>query len=428
MKRLIVIIATLSLAAGACGSTVEPSPTPSPSAAQPTATPTATAGIATHIDHSVVYFARDMLPPVAAHVVGAGTGATAEARILSRLDALFVTPAPLGLFNAALGAAARPRTARADGDLVTVDFSVPDGLWRVNGSAGTRAFIQQLVYTATEEPGIRSALITENGHEALVGEGVVIDGPATRESVSGYVAAPTEATTWRTEPRTTAVPVTMRESIDTYAAPGLARFVFDSGLRGVDAKADLAFTASVMRNDERVSPDLGKWVLTVSLPSTFSEEPALRVVDRTPVRAIKTMVTAAGTRYDIGLDDLRPWRAAMLYEPLRLVLDVGGEPGAVSHNIALYKPAFGASVGPGGVMSGMIRAFEAQFEYRIHDAKGRVTTGYARGSIGTAELWGTFEVQLPALPVGAASLEILLRSPKDGAISETVFTSFDYGP
>jgi hypothetical protein len=177
-----------------------------------------------------------------------------------------------------------------------------------------------------------------------------------------------------------------------------------------------------------VYPDLGKWALTISIPGATSDEPALRVVDQTPVRAIQTMVTRGGVRYDIGLDDLRPWRTAMLYEPLRLVVDVGGDPAAVSSNIALYRPAFGTSVGPGGALSGMIRAFEAQFEYRIHDATGRVIDGYARGSIGTAELWGTFDVELPALPVGGTSLEIILRSPKDGSISETVFTSFDYGP
>jgi hypothetical protein len=429
MRRWWSILLGAALSAAACGGgVVTPSPTPTESAI-PTATPpaTATPGPATRIDHGVVYFARDRLPPVAVHVPGAGAGATADARIRSRLDALFTTAAPNGLFNVALGSSAVPAAVRIDGDLATVDFTVPNGMWNVHGSAGTLAFIQQVIYTATEEPGIRRALITENGHEALVGEGVVIDHPSARENVAGYVAASVDPVTWRTEPRTTPVPVVARLSVDTYA-PGLARLVFDTGLRGVDAKGDLGFTASVTKNDERAYPDLGKWALSISIPGTTSEEVALRIVDQTPVRAIQTMMTGAGVRYDIGLDDLRPWRAAMLYEPLRLVVDVGGDPAAVSSNIALYRPAFGASVGPGGVLSGMIRAFEAQFEYRIHDATGRVTLGYARGSIGTAELWGTFDVELPVLPVGGTSLEIILRSPKDGSISETVFTSFDYGP
>jgi hypothetical protein len=429
MRRWACVLISATLGAAACGggqTTQSPTPTVSPIATA-TAPATATPGIATRIDHGVVYFARDRLPPVAVHVPGVGMGATAEARIKSRLDALFTTAAPNGLVNVALRSSAVPGAVRIDGDLATVDFSVPDGMWDVHGSAGTLTFIQQVIFTATEEPGIRRVLITENGHEALVGEGVIIDHPSSRENVAGYVAASADPVTWRTEPRLAPIAVVSRVSVEMYA-PGLARFIIDTGLRGEDAKADLGFTASVTANDERVYANLGKWALTISIPGATSDEPSLRVVDQTPVRAIQTMVTRAGVRYDIGLDDLRPWRAAMLYEPLRLVVDFGGDPAAVSSNIALYRPAFGASVGPRAVLSGMIRAFEAQFEYRIHDATGRVIDGYARGSIGTAELWGTFDVELPALPVGATSLEIILRSPKDGSISETVFTSFEYGP
>ena len=428
MKKLIGLTAAIALFTATCGGTVNPSPTPTPTATASQATPLPTSSaFPARVDHLVVYFARDRLPPVAVHVPGAGTGATAEARIRSRLEALFTTAAPAGLFNVALTARATPAAVRIDGGVATVDFTVPQPMWGVGGSAGTLAFMQQLIYTITEEPGITSALITENGHEALIGEGILVDRPATRERVSGYVPGSTAAMTWRTEPRQQPVSLDIRRSIDSYAL-GLARFVFDSGLRGVDAKADLGFTVTVTQNNEQVAPDLGKWVLSVSIPGAVTDEPAEAVVDQTPVRAVKTMVTEAGVRYDIGLDDLRPWRTAMLYEPLRLVVDIGGDPGAVSPNIALYKPGFGTTVLPGAAFSGMIRAFEAQFEYRIHDARGQVTTAYARGSIGTAELWGTFEVQLPVLPPGAATLEIVLRSPKDGEIQESVFTSFDYGP
>src|SRR6185312_3896337 len=191
------------------------------------------------------------------------------------LDALFSTAAPNGLFNVALRSSAVPRAVRIDGDLATVDFTVPDGMWDVHGSAGTLAFIQQVIYTATEEPGIGRALITENGHAALVGEGVIIDHPSSRENVAGYVAASADPVTWRTEPRLAPVAVVSRLSVDTYA-PALARLVIDTGLRGVDAKADLGFTASVTKNDERVYPDLGKWALTISIPGATSDEPALR--------------------------------------------------------------------------------------------------------------------------------------------------------
>lgn len=104
------------------------------------------------------------MPPVAAHVDGAGNGASADARIGSRLAALFSSAAaPAGSFNTTLGVKARPGVVRVDGDLATIDFVVPRGDWGIAGSAAIRAFIQQLVYTATEESGIRRVLITENG-------------------------------------------------------------------------------------------------------------------------------------------------------------------------------------------------------------------------------------------------------------------------
>jgi hypothetical protein len=107
-----------------------------------------------------VYFARDRLPPVAAHVDGAAAGVTSVARTLARMRALFVAPAPAGLFNAALSSLARPLSADVADDVVTIDFAVLSGDWGVAGSATVRAFIQQLAYTATEEPTLPRALFT----------------------------------------------------------------------------------------------------------------------------------------------------------------------------------------------------------------------------------------------------------------------------
>lgn len=381
------------------------------------------------LEHAVVYLARDRLPPVAVHAESASASVTAEARIRSRLVALFSAQATSGLFNAALSSRARPERVRVDGDLATVDFAVPGGDWGVAGSTGVRAFIQQLVFTATEEPGIRRVLLTENGAQAVIGgEGVVIDHPVTREDVTGYRAnAMNESLTWRTEPRPP-VTVTSHISVDE-VAPGVARFVIDTGLRGADAKASLGFTARVMRNDERAFPDLGKWVLAVSVPDARTSDDPFRAVGRTPVVAVGATSTASAVRYDIGLADQRPWRVAMLYEPLRVVVDIGGDPDAVSANIALYQPPFGARVRQGGLVSGMIRAFEARYEYRITDASGRVLVDeFATASLGTAEMWGSFSLPLPPLPTGNVSLEILLRSPKDGEVSESVFTSLAVVP
>jgi hypothetical protein len=432
-RAFLAALAAAAVLLGACGpASVTPTATPTRSATTPTATASAAPSAApteapTRLDHAVVYFARDRLPPVAAHVDGAGDGATIEARVLSRLAALFTEEAPRGLFNPALAAKARPSSVKVDADMVAVDFAVPAGDWGTAGSAGTRAFIQQLVYTATEEPGIRRLLITENGQQAIIGgEGVVIDHPATREDVAGYtVKASIDPMTWRTEPRATAVDVTARVSVDTFA-PALTRFVIDTGLRGAEAKASLGFTASVMANDERSFPDLGKWVLAIKLSDARSSDDPARVVERTPLRAVRTTVTEGSVRYSLGLDDLRPWRIAMLYEPLRLVVDIGGDPDAVSANIALYRPAFGAAVRAGDEISGLVRAFEARYEYRIRDARGNVVVDdFATASLGTSEMWGGFTFAMPAAPTGGASIEILLRSPKDGSVSESVFASVE---
>ena len=369
------------------------------------------------------------MPPVAVHVDGAGSGASTEARIGSRLAALFSAAAPAGSFNTTFGVKARPGVVRADADLATLDFVVPRGDWGIAGSAATRAFIQQIVYTATEEPGIRRALITENGQQAVIGgEGVVIDHPAAREDVAGYAAkAMSDALMWRTEPQAP-IAITSRLSVDA-DVPSVARFVVDTGLRGADAKASIGFSARLMRNDERAFPELGKWVLALNLPDTRTSDDPVRLVERTPVRLIRTMSTQNGTRYELALDDQRPWRVTMLYEPLRVVVDYGGDPDAVSANIALYRPAFGSTVRSGEAISGAIRAFEARFEYRIADARGiTIVDQFATATLGTAELWGSFDLRMPQLPAGNMTLEILIHSPKDGSVSERVFTSFVSAP
>ena len=432
MRRL-VIVAVAAAFAASCGGAARPIETSSaaPTAAaseRPSPSPTpAPPSVAAVIDHAVVYFARDRMPPIAAHVDGAGSGATPDARISSRLVTLFAAKAPAGSFNVALSAKARPGTIRVDGDLVTLDFVVPRGDWGIAGSAATRSFIQQIVYTATEEVGIRRALITENGRQAVIGgEGVVIDHAVAREDVAGYAPnAMSDALMWRTDPQASPIAITSRLSVDA-DVPSVARFVVDTGLRGADAKASIGFSARLMRNDERAFPELGKWVLALNLPDTRTSDDPVRLVERTPVRLVRTMTTQTGTRYELALDDQRPWRVTMLYEPLRVVVDYGGDPDAVSANIALYRPAFGSVVRSGDAISGAIRAFEARFEYRVADARGAtVLDQFATASLGTAELWGSFDLRMPPLPAGSATLEILIHSPKDGSVSERVFTSFE---
>lgn len=140
-------------------------------------------------DHSVAYFARDFGPPVAVFLEGAGIGASPEERIWSRLAALENGPARVepDAFNVVATMRARLRSVTIAADLVTIDYLVPGGDWGVDGSTSLRAFVQQLVFTASEEPGIVRVMITQNGEAgALIGgEGLVIDHPQTRRALLG---------------------------------------------------------------------------------------------------------------------------------------------------------------------------------------------------------------------------------------------------
>jgi spore germination protein GerM len=142
-----------------------------------------------HPDHTFVYFARDGQPPLAVHLPGAGVGATAEERIRSRLVALETGPRVVmaDAYNSVRDASAKLDGVRIAGDLVTIDYRVPGDDWGVNGSARLATFVQQLVYTASEEPGIVRVLITQNGGQTAIigGEGLVIDHPATRADLTG---------------------------------------------------------------------------------------------------------------------------------------------------------------------------------------------------------------------------------------------------
>jgi hypothetical protein len=140
-------------------------------------------------DHTVAYFARDQDLPVAVFLEGAGVGTSPEERIRSRLVALENGPARIepDAFNVVARMRARLSSVTIAGDLVTIDYRAPDGDWGIDGSASLRALVQQLVFTASEEPGIVRVMITQNGEAgALIGgEGLVIDRPQTRRGLLG---------------------------------------------------------------------------------------------------------------------------------------------------------------------------------------------------------------------------------------------------
>lgn len=413
----IALLAAFAVALGGCGTPyVSPTPSPRPTPTE-SATPSPTPAPA--VTHDVVFFARDRLPPVAGHVRGAGVGTTAAERIRSRLDALFSVAAPPGLFNIAPSVKARPASVVVGSPFTVVDFTVPNDDWGAAGSAGTRAFIQQLVYTITEEPGVDRVLITQNGgHMAIItGEGVVLDHPSGRLDVAGYVPPSLERVRsfeGDVVPATPTAIISSRFSVDE-VAPALARLVVELDRPGEDAHWLPTFEVTPI-----YATLGGKSELQLTVYDGRDAESDV-ILDRSPLRRVKIEPGGAtrSTAYRLALDDLRPWRVGLAFDPVRIVLDVGGDPDAVNANVAIYRPRFAEPLGAGAVVNGMVRAFEAAYEYRLTDVFGGVLTGgYGTASLGTSPIWGLFEFRLSSIPAGTSNVEVFLRSPRDGAISD----------
>ena len=399
-----------------------PAPTPTP---QPNA-----------IDHQVVYFARDGLPPVGVHVRGVGDQTnplqtTPVDRIMSRLSAVTLNgtlqkfpdadPIPAGAFSAIRGRdqvnGQGVGAVRIDGDTATVDLSVKNDDWLIRGSALTLAAIQQLVYTATEEPGIRRVLFTQNGGKQMSIDQMVLDKPLTREDVSGY-GLPKDEIIAEDQSRPcvpncpSPVPAVLSNnySVDTFAA-GVARFIVQ-----VDSGDWDSFSVSGKIADDTKDPTQSKYQLLVEVRGT-ERKPGLEIVDRSPLRSIRSTPKSGGTVYELALDDQRPWRVALLPNPDRIVVDIGGYPTSLSDTVAVYSPKPGDS-GRQFTVSGLSRTFEATTAWRVVDsARREIASGFTTASRGTSAVWGTYQisVQLPATVSGNVTLEVFWASPRDGA-------------
>jgi hypothetical protein len=364
-------------------------------------------------------------------VAGAGAGASAEARIASRIEKLRDADAPPGAVNAYPGRGIPVVLSRgaADvkiaGDLVTLDFAVPGSDWGVKGAALARALVQQLVFTATEEPGIRRVTITENGGKPTTIDQLHVDPELTRDLVNGY-DAPGSTDVIEDDGGGDGVTAKASWSVDT-AAPGLTRFVLT--FSGGNGKVP-AFTVGAKANGEPAFRD-GKSVLAVTVTAAGDTSDSA-VIDRTPLRRLHAAVvppsaslTQQRMQYVLELDDLRPWRVFTLASPARLVVDIGGAPQAVSDRIAVYQPTVGGTIGQTFVLSGAARVFEANVVWRVKDAKLKVVAeGHTLASLGTSPVWGTFQttVSLPATVTGNVTIEAFEVSPRDG--SEVGVASF----
>jgi hypothetical protein len=398
----------------------------------PAPTPAATVILTpapTRPDHGLIYFSRDGLPPVAAHDDQAipDGGAIDLKRIALRIADLLgrrVAP-PAGAFTA-VPRNSVVKTAEAlevQGDLLKLDFTVPGGDWGIRGSAQSLAFIQQLVYTATEEPGIHQVLVTENGGQAVTIDQLVVNKPLTREDVSGYsgsAALGPASTITSGGTMTRGLTLTTSYSVDS-VAPGLARFVVT--IIGPDgAAATLPPISAYLDRTEQ--PDLGKAFIYLELGTETNPTTGVTVVDRSPLRAIKAIngfgspVQVGGAAFVLGLDDARPWRVFTLSNPTRVVVDIGGAPQATSDSVAVYSPKAGEVTGRTITVSGAARAFEAAVSLRVRDSSGRVVSeAHTTASLGSSAVWGTFQtlVTIPANVSGNLSLEVFWPSPKDGA-------------
>jgi hypothetical protein len=401
------------------GATTGPTTTPSPAT---TATPLPTAP-----DHQRIYFARDGQPPVSEHFDSTGIPPASEPRIQLRLSLLFATTqVPSGSFTAfSSRTPIGVNSVRVSGDLATVDFRMTGGDWGIRGSAQSLAALQQLVYTATEEPGIRRVLMTQNGGQKVTIDQLVVDKPLAREDVLGYSSTGSlgkdQGITWGADDSVAHVGARL-----VSATSDGSRVVVK--LEGRDPSGKVAnlpsFSAWLEQSDDQALTN-GKYGLYVQLQwnggGNSNGAADMTIYDQTPLR---TVTTNGNNVFRIELDDARPWRAYMPTQS-QLVIEIGGDPRATSDRIAVTAPKPGAIANSGAdlTLTGSARVFEANVVWRVLDSAGKVAAnGHFNASLGSSALWGTFntKIPMPANVRGNLTLELYEASPKDGSAQGVV--------
>jgi immunoglobulin-like protein involved in spore germination len=377
------------------------------------------------------YFTRDGLPPIGAFITAHGPTDTSDHRVLTLLSSLGSvlpsdTPAgttnPLSQAGVYAGGSALSVGVRLVGDLATIELDAPSG-WGIRDPY-TRQLIQQIVYTATEEPGVRRVQLTGHSGAALKIDQLVFDKILTRDEVSGYTTfAPVGSSDFPGDART---PVVTGDLVSRDIVEGsLVRLTFVGSDRAHNAaKADLPpFTISFRPNDGGVPHNradgappayLLEIAFHVNVQGEFGAVGHVERVDRSPLR----LMTSTDASYQLGLDDARPWRA-YLPDPQHLIVEIGGDPRLVSDRIAVTQPIFDAIVGPSFAFSGSARVFEANVVWRVKDSAQKIlASGHTTASLGSSALWGTFQTTIalpPSVTVGRLTLEVYEVSPKDGS-------------
>lgn len=414
--------------------TPDTSPTPGISATTgpaPTASATASPSATAAAEQVRVYFARDQLPPVGGLAPATAQFSTLSAaeRISARVRALWDARAPSGLGNVfgphTGGAALRSVAASISGETATV--VVDAGTWDSLSSAESIALAQQLVYTITEEPGIRRAVIREPGKDhAVVGSGIWKD-PQSREDVFGYT--PMTAADQRIESNGTAVPADLTSKIDHVQTGGPGQpvlLLIDLAPRqpvpGGSWLPEFTATGRIMTGTA-----LAKYEIEITVPSGTETSLRDQTVNVTPLRYVSVSATNAGTTYRLGVDDARPWRVSVApgvtAGGMRLSVAIGGYPQLVNRNIAVYAPTIEQTQIGSITIAGEARVFEANVSWRLRDATGReVAKGFTTATNGTGPVWGSFHTfaQIPTGVTGRATLEVFWGSPRDGTDQDVV--------
>lgn len=421
-------VAVLVLAVAFGSWFTRPGQTPVASTSTPTASPVATrSGTATPAPSGAtvatrVFFVRDQLPPVSATLPSGG----AHIPVDSVAERIAVAHA--AAHGAVPGDAANPLAAvplkldgtsvqvSIDGDVATVQFDLPSG-WGVHGAAQVQALVQQLVYLITEEPGIRKAHIVEKGKTTAVIDGLVVDRALAREDVTDYDEPGSTGVAEGYGDKSAAASrrLTTSTTVETLA-PGLSRFLITTDLQETTSAVSYPdFNVRVVPNgDETARP--GKWLMIVTVNGTDATT-GDRSIDVSPLRSVATASSGANTVYTIGLDDLRPWRTAVMYKPFRIIVDIGGDPRMISAKNAVYLPRYGATVARTFSVTGIEHNFEANVVIRVRDDRQQVVLETSTTGTNCCDPGGTFEktIELPAGVSGRITLEVLEVSPKDGS-------------
>jgi len=288
----------------------------------------------------------------------------------------------------------------------------------VPGSAQAVGLLKELVYTITEEPGIRYAVVRENGKTASFDAAILWDRPLSREDVFGYSVVGPIGADHAISSGGPALPTSGQSSYQSGGSIGTGvKLTFDLSGGGPTPSA---FSVSMTEARDDFA-QMGKYVLTVVIGSTKVPTTwvggQVQIEDSTPVRATFDGRTPGIFVRQVILDDARPWRAYT--DGGKIVVDVGGDPRLVSDRISVDGPIFDQKVGPTLTLFGAARVFEANVVWRLKDSSQKIiASGHTNASLGSGEVWGTYRttITIPAsVSSGRLTLEVYEASPKDGS-------------